>query len=85
MKYFETAYWNELAKTEDTLVFYMSGDTTEELVKQLTDQGIGQDRFIAVIEQATTPQQKVFSAPVYLYEQEFGKQKLFVANTGHRR
>jgi uroporphyrin-III C-methyltransferase len=66
-------YWKELAQTEDTLVFYMSGDTTEELVKQLMDQGIAQDRFIAVIEQATTPQQKVFSAPIHLYEQEFGK------------
>jgi uroporphyrin-III C-methyltransferase len=66
-------YWKELAQTEDTLVFYMSGDTTEELVQQLTDQSIAQDRFIAVIEQATTPQQKVYSAPIYLYEQEFGK------------
>ena len=50
----------------------MSGDNTAELVKQLTDQGIGQDRSVAVIEQATTPHQKVFSAPVYLYEKEFG-------------
>jgi siroheme synthase len=66
-------YWKELAQTEDTLVFYMSGDTTEELVHQLTDQGIAQDRFIAVIEQATTPQQKVYSAPIHLYEREFGK------------
>ncbi len=33
-------YWKELAHTEDTLVFYMSGDNTDELVKQLTDQGI---------------------------------------------
>jgi uroporphyrin-III C-methyltransferase len=66
-------YWKELAQTEDTLVFYMSGDTTEDLVKQLMDQGIAQDRFIAVIEQATTPQQKVFNAPIHSYEQEFGK------------
>jgi uroporphyrin-III C-methyltransferase len=70
---FQADYWKELAQTDDTLVFYMSGDTTEELVKQLMAQGITQDRFIAVIEQATTPQQKVFCAPVHLYEQEFGK------------
>jgi len=69
---FQPAYWKELAQTDDTLVFYMSGNTTAELVKQLTDQGIGRDRSIAVIEQATTPQQKVFSAPVYSYEREFG-------------
>src|SRR5450432_3491144 len=70
---FQADYWKELAQTEDTLVFYMSGDTTEDLVKQLMAQGITQNRFIAVIEQATTPQQKVFCAPVHLYEQEFGK------------
>src|SRR5664279_369470 len=67
----QPSYWKELGQTDDTLVFYMSGDTTAELVKQLTDQGIGRDRSIAVIEQATTPQQKVFSAPVYSYEREF--------------
>jgi uroporphyrin-III C-methyltransferase len=72
---FQPAYWKELAETDDTLVFYMSGDNTAELVKQLTDYGIGQDRSIAVIEQATTPQQKVFSTPVYLYEEEFGNKK----------
>lgn len=65
-------YWSELASTEDTLVFYMSGDTTFELVKQLTDRGISEDKFIAVIEQATTPAQKVFSCPIYHYEKQFG-------------
>jgi uroporphyrin-III C-methyltransferase len=69
---FESTYWKELAQTEDTLVFYMSGNSTTELVKQLTENGIREDRSIAVIEQATTPQQKVFSTPVYLYVQEFG-------------
>jgi uroporphyrin-III C-methyltransferase/precorrin-2 dehydrogenase/sirohydrochlorin ferrochelatase/uroporphyrin-III C-methyltransferase len=69
---FQSAYWKELANTEDTLVFYMSGDTTDELVKQLIEQGINQDRHIAVIEQATTPNQKVFSTPIYLYQREFG-------------
>jgi uroporphyrin-III C-methyltransferase len=69
----QSPYWNELAHTEDTLVFYMSGATTEELVKQLTDHGISRDIFIAVIEQATTPQQKVFSSPIHDYQMEFGK------------
>jgi uroporphyrin-III C-methyltransferase len=66
------SYWNELARTEDTLVFYMSGDTTPELVKQLLDQGIDPDTSIAVIEQATTPLQKVFSSRMNDYETEFG-------------
>jgi uroporphyrin-III C-methyltransferase/precorrin-2 dehydrogenase/sirohydrochlorin ferrochelatase/uroporphyrin-III C-methyltransferase len=69
---FQSAYWKELANTEDTLVFYMSGDTTDELVNQLTTHGINQDRFIAVIEQATTPNQKVLTAPIYSYQQELG-------------
>ena len=68
----QTAYWKELAQTEDTLVFYMSGDTTDDLVKHLLDQGIQQDKFIAVIEQATTPMQKVFSTRVHEYLSQFG-------------
>jgi uroporphyrin-III C-methyltransferase len=65
-------YWKELAQTDDTLVFYMSGDTTNDLVRQLLDQGIHPDKSIAVIEQATTPHQKVFSTRIHLYEQELG-------------
>jgi uroporphyrin-III C-methyltransferase len=69
----QPAYWKELAASEDTLVFYMSGDTTDELVKQLLNHGIQTDKFIAVIEQATTPYQKVVSVPIYNYLQDVGK------------
>lgn len=65
-------YWKELAHTEDTLVFYMSGDTTGELVKQLLDHQISPDKYIAVVEQATTPFQKVFSTKIHQFELEFG-------------
>ena len=68
----QSAYWNELSQTEDTLVFYMSGNTTDELVKQLLNHGIGADKFIAVIEQATTPMQKVHSTTIQNYEHKFG-------------
>jgi uroporphyrin-III C-methyltransferase len=68
----QPAYWKELAKTEDTLVFYMSGDTTDELVRQLLDHEINPETHIAIIEQATTPHQKVFSTRIQLYRQEFG-------------
>jgi len=65
-------YWNELARTEDTLVFYMSGHTTDELVTQLLNHGIPENRSIAIIEQATTPQQKVFCCPIHLFEKSYG-------------
>lgn len=65
-------YWKDLAKTEDTLVFYMSGYTTDELVKQLLLQDIHPETYIAVIEQATTPVQKVFNTRIHQYEREFG-------------
>jgi uroporphyrin-III C-methyltransferase len=68
----QPAYWKELAQSEDTLVFYMSGDTTIELINSLLDHGISKDKSIAVIEQATTPMQQVFSAGIYDYEKEFG-------------
>ena len=71
----QPAYWNELAQTEDTLVFYMSGETTDDLVNHLIDQGIKQDRYIAVIEQATTPMQKVFSSPIHAFQNQFGKRR----------
>lgn len=69
------SYWKELAETDDTLVFYMSGDTTSELVNRLLDNGIPGNRYIAVVEQATTPMQKVISAPIHNYKSEFGRSK----------
>ena len=68
----QPSYWKELAQTEDTLVFYMSGETSSELVRQLINQGINPEKYIAVVEQATTPLQKVFSGPIISYEQDFG-------------
>jgi uroporphyrin-III C-methyltransferase len=68
----QPSYWKELALTQDTLVFYMSGDTTGELVKQLLEHSINRETPIAVIEQATTPFQKVFSTRLSQYEKEFG-------------
>jgi uroporphyrin-III C-methyltransferase len=66
------SYWNELAETKDTLVFYMSGHTTDELVRQLLEHGMHPGTSMAVIEQATTPLQKVFSTSLHKYEKEFG-------------
>jgi uroporphyrin-III C-methyltransferase/precorrin-2 dehydrogenase/sirohydrochlorin ferrochelatase/uroporphyrin-III C-methyltransferase len=63
----EPEYWKELAGTEDTLVFYMSGDLSDELADNLLRNGIKSDRHIAVIEQATTPMQRVYSCPLNEY------------------
>jgi len=53
------SYWKNLAQSDDTLVFYMSGNRLESLLNHLSDAGIGNEKQIAVIEQATTPMQRV--------------------------
>lgn len=63
----DDAYWRELAHTTDTLVFYMSSAPLDELIQTLVQQGIPEDRWVAVIEQATTPLQRVASYPVHQY------------------
>jgi uroporphyrin-III C-methyltransferase len=63
----EVSWYRELAQTEDTLVLYMSSAPLDELVARLVEAGIGADRWIAVIEQATTPMQKVSSWPIHEY------------------
>jgi uroporphyrin-III C-methyltransferase/precorrin-2 dehydrogenase/sirohydrochlorin ferrochelatase/uroporphyrin-III C-methyltransferase len=68
---FKEAYWKDLAQTEDTLVFYMSSDTTDELLEKLIQYRISDDKFIAVIEQATTPMQNVYSCNVYEYSNKW--------------
>lgn len=55
--------WKDWATTEDTLVFYMSGQRLDVLTQQLLNQNISLNKGLAVIQQATTPNQKtsVFS------------------------
>jgi uroporphyrin-III C-methyltransferase len=52
-------YWKELAATNDTIVFYMSAETLGSVVKNLLQHGISGDKKLAVIGQATTPEQKI--------------------------
>lgn len=54
-------YWRELASSNDTLVFYMSAETLDAVVKNLLDNGTDPQKRIAVIGQATTPQQEVYT------------------------
>jgi uroporphyrin-III C-methyltransferase/precorrin-2 dehydrogenase/sirohydrochlorin ferrochelatase/uroporphyrin-III C-methyltransferase len=63
----DASWWRDLAQTEDTLVLYMSSEPLDELIGRLVAEGIAADRWVAVIEQATTPMQKVHSWPVREY------------------
>jgi uroporphyrin-III C-methyltransferase len=54
-------YWKELAHSDDTLVFYMSAETIHRVVEYLLGNGIDKEKMIAVIGQATTPEQHIFS------------------------
>jgi uroporphyrin-III C-methyltransferase len=60
-------YWKELANTNDTLVLYMSSSTLDTVVEKLISHGIGTDKKIAVVEQATTPLQQVYTAAIHEY------------------
>ena len=52
--------WIDWATTDDTLVFYMSGQRLDVLSKKLLNCGIDTSKGIAVVQQATTPHQKTF-------------------------
>lgn len=59
----ENKQWSDWASTNDTLVFYMSGQKLDVLAQKLIAQNIDSKKGVAVIQQATTPNQKtkVFS------------------------
>lgn len=59
--------WKELAQTDDTLVFYMSGETLSIVVQKLTEHKIDASKLLAVIEQATTPLQQIHTTGLYEY------------------
>lgn len=74
------AYWKELAATNDTLVFYMSSETLETVVTNLVHNNIDEEKLLAVIEQATTPLQKVTTSSLYAYNENI-KGKEFASPT----
>lgn len=63
-------YWKELAATTDTLVFYMSSETLDGLVNHLIANKIALDTKLAVIEQATTTYQQVYTCGIYEYAEK---------------
>ncbi|BAV08801.1 uroporphyrin-III C-methyltransferase / precorrin-2 dehydrogenase / sirohydrochlorin ferrochelatase/uroporphyrin-III C-methyltransferase [Filimonas lacunae] len=70
------AYWKELAHTSDTLVFYMSAETIEGVVANLLKYGIANNVHIAVVEQATTPLQNVYTCNIHEYATKLKGQAL---------
>lgn len=68
-------YWKELAKTLDTLVFYMSVATMDTVIEKLQQYGIDEEKMIAVIEQATTPLQNIHISSFANYAQNIKGKK----------
>jgi uroporphyrin-III C-methyltransferase/precorrin-2 dehydrogenase/sirohydrochlorin ferrochelatase/uroporphyrin-III C-methyltransferase len=69
-KVLDEKYWKDIATTPDTLVFYMSSNTLDQLVEKMKEFGISKDKKIAVISQATTPFQQVHIGSFEGYEKE---------------
>lgn len=68
-------YWQELARTNDTLVFYMSAETLSRLVEKLVANNIDANKLLAVIEQATTPLQQVHTCSLYKFKEQLGNKE----------
>jgi uroporphyrin-III C-methyltransferase len=73
-------YWEELAATEGTLVFYMSSETLDNVVENLVKNKIDAAKLLAVVEQATTPMQNISVSSLYDYENTL-KGKVFASPT----
>lgn len=63
-------YWQELARTSDTLVFYMSAETLGSVVAQLLRHGADKKTGLAVVEQATTPLQQIHTCTLETYAEK---------------
>lgn len=68
-------YWKELAGTNDTLVFYMSAETLGSVVEHLLAYNISDDKKLAVIGQATTPEQRVVTYGLKEYKEKYGHEE----------
>jgi len=75
-----TAYWKELANTQDTLVFYMSSETLDKVVENLLLNNIDPAKLLAVVEQATTPMQQIYTCSLQDYQHTLSG-KMFASPT----
>ena len=74
------AYWKELANTQDTLVFYMSSETLDKVVENLLLNNIDPAKLLAVVEQATTPMQQIYTCSLQDYQHTLSG-KMFASPT----
>ena len=63
--------WEELALTDDTLVCYMASKKLSDVVDALLKHGVSANRLMAIIEQATTVQQKISVSTLGKFNQQF--------------
>jgi uroporphyrin-III C-methyltransferase len=68
-EHFTSVEWRNMADTTDTLVFYMSSKALPELVHNLRQYAY-HDKAVAIIEQATTPQERVLISSIFGFENE---------------
>ncbi len=68
-------YWIDLAKSEDSLVFYMSSHNLGEITGNLVKYGKNPTTPIAIIEQATTIYQKTYITTIGDFIAKFGEKK----------
>ena len=66
----KTDYWKDLAATDDTLVFYMSAEMLDQAAALLLENNISREKWVAVIEQATTPLQQVSACSFSEYDRK---------------
>lgn len=68
-EHFTDGDWQNMAETTDTLVFYMSSKSLPDLIEKLKKLS-KQDKALAIIEQTTTPQERVLTSTIFLFEEE---------------
>lgn len=69
----DEAYWKDLAATNDTIVFYMSGEAAPSIIEKLREHHIDPSKKIALIAQATTPMQEVYISDFYTVDHKLSQ------------
>ncbi|MGB8144057.1 MAG: siroheme synthase CysG [Chromatiaceae bacterium] len=67
--------WDQLAQPHQTVVFYMGLVGLALIVEQLLNHGVSPDMPIALIQQGTTPHQRVFSGTLATIQQVIAEEK----------
>lgn len=63
--------WQDLAATDDTLVFYMSGEAVKNVVKKLVQYNIDPLKLLAIAEEVSLPTQRITTYNLYDFEKHF--------------